>query len=532
MQPANEQKDLLKGMVILTAAAIITKILSAVYRIPFQNMVGDVGFYIYQQVYPFYGLAVVLSTNGFPVIISKLYAEKNKNEARGMMVIAFLFLYVFGLAAFAAMYFGSDWLAIKMDDPRLAVLFRVISIIFLVLPITSLFRGYFQGKGDMLPTAVSQVAEQFIRVLFILFLAALFMREGYSLYVVGAGAAFASIAGGIAAGIILIFFLKKRGEIGVIPIGTKLGSICKKDIAEIVNALIFQGFAVCISGMLLIFIQLGDSINLYSQLVSSGIDEISAKQLKGIYDRGQPLVQLGTVIATSMSLSLVPLISSGKMKKNKILLMGHIQTALKVAIMIGAGGTAGLMCIIRPTNRMLFENDQGSSILAILWLLILFSSLSITISGILQGLGATVFPALVILVGFSIKCLLNLPLVFKWGTQGAAISSVAAMLFISIALSIKLKRIVWEELLPKGYIRTILFSVFIMSFCLLAYVHATDFFFANGRLFSSFQALSAVVIGGGIYLFIIIKSGIFKEQELAMLPFGNKLIALLPHQRR
>lgn len=91
-----------------------------------------------------------------------------------------------------------------------------------------------------------------------------------------------------------------------------------EEVLDIVKTLTFQGFAICITGMLLIFIQMADSINLYTLLVSSGIGEFEAKQLKGIYDRGQPLLQLGTVLATSMSLSLVPLISSEKMKKIKM----------------------------------------------------------------------------------------------------------------------------------------------------------------------------------------------------------------------
>ncbi len=72
---SDSSHKVLKGAVILTAAALLVKILSAIYRIPFQNMAGDTGFYIYQQVYPFYGIAVVLATYGFPVGISKLLIE-------------------------------------------------------------------------------------------------------------------------------------------------------------------------------------------------------------------------------------------------------------------------------------------------------------------------------------------------------------------------------------------------------------------------------------------------------------------------
>lgn len=140
-----------------------------------------------------------------------LLREKSRNEdefeATRLLFTSFFFLFIVGILAFSGMYFGADFFAGKMKDPHLAVLFRVISIIFIILPFNSVFRGYFQGNGDMLPTAVSQVGEQLIRVTTILVLAALFMHEGYSLYIVGGGAAFGSITGGIVSGVILATFL-------------------------------------------------------------------------------------------------------------------------------------------------------------------------------------------------------------------------------------------------------------------------------------------------------------------------------------
>ncbi|MGJ7923176.1 putative polysaccharide biosynthesis protein [Neobacillus sp. LXY-4] len=531
MGPRHEQKEVLKGVFILTIGAIITKILSAVYRIPFQNMVGDVGFYIYQQVYPFYGLALVLTTSGFPVIISKLYAEKKGNAAKRLLVISFFFLFTVGLLAFIGMYVGSDWLAEKMNDPNLAILFRAISVIFLILPFTSVLRGYFQGEGDMLPTAVSQVAEQFVRVLTILGLSALFMSKGYSLYLVGGGAAFGSVTGGIVAGLLLAFFYRRRKASAKLSIDKIILSISVKEVFEVVKTLTFQGFAICIAGMLLIFIQLADSINLYTLLVSSGMDSLAAKQLKGIYDRGQPLIQLGTILATSMSLSLVPLISSEKMKKNKASLIDNIQTALKISIMVGVGGAVGLLFIIEPTNIMLFENSQGSNVLAIISLLIFFSSVIITISSILQGLGISILPAAIILAGFLIKLIFNIPLVLEFGTLGAALASVVSMLIILVLLSVKLKRTVKQRLLPQGFIITISLATMGMGSSLLAYLKITEILFSGSRLFAAFQSLTAVIIGGFVYLLIVLRSGVFTEKELSLLPFGSKLMALLPKNR-
>ena len=107
MKVHNQEKNILKGTLILTFAALLIKILSAFYRIPFQNIVGDIGFYIYQQVYPFYGIAIALSTYGFPVVISKLYTEEmakeeqRKREAITSSIRGFLISFWFSLFCLA-----------------------------------------------------------------------------------------------------------------------------------------------------------------------------------------------------------------------------------------------------------------------------------------------------------------------------------------------------------------------------------------------------------------------------------------------
>ena len=68
-------KGMMQGAIALSIAAFIAKILSAVYRVPFQNMVGNTGFYVYQQVYPIYGIGMTFALTGFPVFVSNVVAE-------------------------------------------------------------------------------------------------------------------------------------------------------------------------------------------------------------------------------------------------------------------------------------------------------------------------------------------------------------------------------------------------------------------------------------------------------------------------
>lgn len=531
MKPVTDSKDLVKGAMILTLAALVTKILSAIYRVPFQNIVGDIGFYIYQQVYPFYGIVMVLSTYGFPVVISKLYTEQqargNSGRADRMLAISFLFLGLIGLLLFSFFYFGSDWIAEKIGDSGLSLLFKVVSVPFLIFPITSVYRGYFQGKGNMVPTAVSQVSEQLIRVATILILSALFIQQGYSLYVAGAGAVFGSVTGGLISAVVLSYFYLKNRTVH--PFKHFQAKALLADSAWVIKALVVQGFAISISGMLLILFQLADSLNMYTSLLEMGLAGDDAKSAKGIFDRGQPLIQLGTVVATSMSLSLVPAISGEKSRNRTDVILQKIRLALQTSLLFGAGAAAGLFSIIVPVNIMLFENAEGSNILGVLSLMILLGSVILTITSILQGLNKTIFPAVVIVAGFGVKYGLNIIFIPKTGAMGAAYATLLAMLIILVILVARLRAVMGKPVLSLAFVAKILFSAAIMGIFLYFYLQITDFlyrFVEPDRLAAIFQGLSAVLLGALVYFIVLIKTKALNEEELLTLPFGSRLVQL------
>jgi O-antigen/teichoic acid export membrane protein len=528
MKPVLKGDELFRGALILTAAALVTKILSALYRIPFQNIVGDVGFYIYQQVYPFYGMMLVLSTTGFPVIISKLYSDElkkgNQEKASRLLSISLFFLSLLGLALFAAFLFGSEVIAAWMGDPELSRLFRVMAFPFLILPFTAVFRGYFQGRGNMIPTAYSQVGEQLVRVTTILVLSFLIVKGGYSLYVAGSAAVFGSVTGGLIGLWILGFFFLRQTGSGLVT-GFKWSELAG-EAPPVFKALAFQGFAVSISGMVLILMQLADSLNLYNQLLYI-MEAAEAKNAKGIFDRGQPLIQLGAVAATSIALSLVPAIS-GENRKEYVI--QNVRIALQMSLLIGAGASAGLFSIIEPTNVMLFKNADGSTVLAVLSLVILPATVLITLVGVLHGLNTLFFPAVLILAGFTLKYGLNLHLVPSYGTMGAAAASLISLFAMMLVLIWKLRKVVQQRILSIQFIVKVLFAAGAMGAFLHFYLALTDFlgfYLLHLRLVSAFQAVSAVFLGAGLYLVIVIRTKALGEAELLMLPFGSRLLFLL-----
>ncbi|PLT30850.1 putative polysaccharide biosynthesis protein [Peribacillus deserti] len=521
-KPEDLSSTIFKGAAVLTAAAILTKILSAFYRIPYQNIAGDLGFYIYQQVYPFYGISVILSTYGFPVVISKLIAEhsREKEEKHIIAAISFMILAFIGLVLFLGIFLGSDWIAAGMGDQNLAPLLRVSSFAFLFMPVISVIRGFFQGNNEMLPTAVSQIAEQSIRVLFIIGVTYLLLKQGNSLYTAGAGAVLGSVIGALASVLTLITFLwtgKYKFE---------LTTFSYRRVKEIAGALFIQGTAFCISSLLLTLTQLIDSFTLYSLLLDTGLEERAAKELKGIFDRGQPLLQLGSIAATSLSLAIVPLLSSSRAKNDSRYLTRKVKLALAVTITTGAAATLGLISIITPVNIMLFTDDSGSDTLAVLAITILFSSLITISSAILQSIGVLWPTMLFILTGIGIKFLLNLWMIPILSIKGAAISTAAAYVFICAAHFSLLHKKLKGSLIDTGHIRIWLTAAVCMAAVLCVHTWIFSLIGADsrqGRMFSSIQALTGVLAGAFVYMKLILGSGMFAPEELSLLPFGSRL---------
>ncbi|MDQ0187973.1 oligosaccharide flippase family protein [Cytobacillus kochii] len=514
----------MKGAVILTAAGIIVKLLSAVYRIPFQNIVGDIGFYIYQQVYPFYGIFLVLATTGFPVVISKLYIEqrtRNGEEGgRQLLKVAGLLLSMIAIICCLTMYFSADALAYYMNDPQLADSLRIVAISFLILPLVSVLRGFFQGKGNMMPTAVSQVSEQLLRVLFILLYAYILTKMGASIYSVSGGVYYGVILASLAAFAILLFYFIKEMKSAPRIRQKHMGV---SSYFQLSKEIIVQSFAICVSSLLLIFIQLADALNLYALLTTSGFSEIEAKTLKGVYDRGQPLIQLGSIVATSMSLSLVPILTYVKIQQPQ-LLNEKIQLVIRVSLLFGVGASVGLWAIVSQTNVMLFENDKGSAVLGLMSIVILLSSLVITLAAVHQGLGNSFFPAWTILIGVGIKYFLNTSFVPHYGIYGAVYATYIALALMVIALLFRLK---WNQSVKLVSVRellTILNSAILMTIFLNLYLSVTALSFMSGRVLATFQSLTGAALGAILYLFLTIRSNIFTEAELRQLPFGEKLL--------
>jgi len=148
---------------ILTAAAVAVKLLGMLFKIPLQNILGAVGMSYFNSAYSIFTPIYALSVSGLPVAVSKLVSEQsargNYRQVRKIRRVSLALFLVFGLGGTVALFFGAGFFSGIIGNPGAALSVAVIAPSILFCCVVSSYRGYYQGLGNMTPTAVSQVAE-------------------------------------------------------------------------------------------------------------------------------------------------------------------------------------------------------------------------------------------------------------------------------------------------------------------------------------------------------------------------------------
>lgn len=177
---------LLKGGMVLGIGAIVTKVIGAIYRVPLTNFLGAEGIGIYQMVFPFYSMLLTISSQGLPSAVSKLIAEgKNHKKVVYKSIIAFGSL---GFVGSLVMFLFAKEIAMIQGNPLAEAPYRAIAPSVCLVSVLSVFRGYFQGQSKMAPTAISQIIEQSVKLIFGLLLIQVFKNSRFG------GAFFACLA--------------------------------------------------------------------------------------------------------------------------------------------------------------------------------------------------------------------------------------------------------------------------------------------------------------------------------------------------
>lgn len=512
---------LISGALILTMAGIISKVLSAMYRIPLQNLTGDLGFYTYQQIYPIIATVMILSLYGFPLAVSRLTATQ-LDEGRTLsyreyffplFAILFLINGVFALSLFLLAPTLAQW----MHDDYLTTALQLSALLFLLVPFISLFRGVFQAELQMKQTAYSQIIEQLIRVTIIIVSASFIFKGSIEVRAIAEWGVISSIAGMSVAMIMLATVFVRRYPINLDAKTTYKRTNWRLYVIPIVTF----GMLATLNHLTLIFIQFIDVLTLVPALIEAGLSPIEAMEEKGVFDRGIPLIQFGAVLGSSFALAFIPSIRQQSDVEQK----RSIQDAISVSVYIAAGATIGLITIYDDVNRLLFTNNLGTSVLQILALSILLLSLSITGSAILQAYGHIRWTVLALMSSLIIKVLLNYILIPKLGTHGSALATIASLFCLTSLTIAGMYRHVrfspWQQL------RLLPFAG--ASSAMVIYIIIVKLLVQSDQLsrFGLLLFLMFLVTSGAfLYLLILLRYRALDERQLKAFPLSGTWLSI------
>jgi O-antigen/teichoic acid export membrane protein len=515
-------KQVFQGALLLTLVGLFSKVLSAFYRVPLQNMTGDEGIYIYQQIYPFIMIAIMLALYGYPAAISKVTSEKiaDTEDKIFLYVPIFILLFMINGLLFLLLYFGAGPIAKIMGDKNLTELIQTTAYLYLLIPFTAFLRGGFQSMNEMRPTAVSQSVEQVIRVGFILLLTYLFVEQGKNLYEVGYGTAIATILAIIGSLLsLLLFALYFRKKI--------ILSFKMVSVKRMATAIFTSGMIVALNYMILIFFQMVDNLTMIPGLMQSGLTLEEAKIEKGIFDRAQPLVQLGMVFGSSLSLALIPSIHHLRKSARQVANILAIQRVLKFTLVFSLAATIGLILIMPSLNIALFKTNAGTEALSIYVLMTAIMSITLTLSTLLQGFEVIKAQVWIIGITLGLKWILNMFFLPIWGILGGAISTVCSGLFLAIAFSFMLKQHIHVQYRKVIQCKPLFFGLIGMALCVISIKFVQENFFSlHSRLDHFLLSIVCSIVGALIFFLIFIKGNGFTKEELADFPFGATIIRL------
>ncbi len=521
---------LMKGATILVIAGIVSKIFGAIFRIPLTNMIGAEGQAYYSASYAVYNLLFVIATAGFPVAISRMVssriAERDFINAHKSYKLAMKVSWALGIASFIIMYFGAGAIAGFYKNPGSAASMKAISVALLFTPLVASMRGYYQGRQNMIPTGITEVIEQMIRVASGLTLAYMFYKT--SLVKAAAGATFGASAGIMAAFLaMMIIYARDKNE------RKKLleDSVAREEndsdrLKELLGFLI----PVTIGSAVMPIMFNIDAGMIPRRLLATGWDRVMADKLYGLMGGFcDPIINLPNIFIDAICISLMPAVTTAFTLKNKKDLDDNIKTGLKTMMIITYPCAIGLIVLAKPILTMLYYKKYDEAVMAVPALQILAVSIITlaimrTFSTSLQGIGKMMLPVWNLLIGAGVKAvvsyiLLGIPAV---NINGAAFGSVLAYVTAGILNYRALKKYADVSLdLKSIFIRPLIAALIMGAAAIVSYKLLFMITSSN-----SISTLIAILIAAAVYFVTAFLTGAVTKDEIELIPKGDLIYRL------
>ena len=533
-----KKQNYLHGAAIMAGTTIIVKIVAFLYKLPLGSMriLGDEGFAHFTVAYNIYGFILTLATAGFPVALSRMIsvADARGRDAQVQRIfhVALGVLVAIG-GFFTLLMLSLNWgLAAMMGDREAALSIAVLAPAVVIVCATSAYRGYCQGRGNMIPTAFGQVIEELGKLLVGLTLAYYLASRHRGLDRASAGAIFGVTAGALGALVYMALYKRKY-----YPDRTFGAQDVPDSRTGIVREFLRIGIPIAVGASVLSLINLLDNALCLNRLQSAaGFAPQAAHTLYGVYGKAQTLYNLPSYFITPLTLSVVPAIATALTKQRGAEASEVAESSLRIAALVTMPMGVGLFVLAAPVFRVIYwgSNPAGPVLLRLLGVAAFFVCMNMMCNAILQAAGRERLPIISILVGGAVKIGVNWVLVGnpRINITGAPIGSICCFGVICALDYIFLCRALPERPRLRRILGAPALSCAVMGAAAWAvYGFMTRALGRPGvpldRLPMALSMLVAIAAAVAVYAVMIVLTGAVTQEDMALIPHGEKLGKLM-----
>ncbi|HOJ10561.1 MAG TPA: stage V sporulation protein B [Clostridiales bacterium] len=429
---AKRKKSFVSSAIILMIAGLVVRLFGFVYRVYLSNLIGSEGIGLFQLISPVYSLIILTLTSGISIAVSRLVAHEaarghNVNIRRitlsGLMVVV-----AAGIVVSLLILFNINFIVNSvLKDSR-----TYSSMIFLIpcIPViatASVLKGYFYGMQEVTPTALSQIAEQVMRISLVFFISKRFQGMGLEF---ACAMATAAIAIGEITNLLVLFIMYKPSIKKVTKNRSKKGLMRKRRIMWEISKI-----AVPVSSNRLItsLMSAVELILIPRRLLTGGMDYQTSIELYGkLTGMAMPLVFFPSIFTSSLSTTLVPAISEALSLKNLKTLNYRISKSIQMTFILGFLFTAIFMVYPNEISNSIFTKANVGELLYLLSFTCLFFYLQQTLLGILNGLGKEATILSNSIISYAIRIVFVYFLLPLYGIKSYIIAIIISSVFVCL----------------------------------------------------------------------------------------------------
>lgn len=519
--PSSTKQSFIQGTLILLAAGIINRMLGFIPRIALPRIIGAEGVGLYQLAYPFFLVLVTVITGGIPLAVAKLVAqaEGEGRPDRSRLVLRTGLALSFGLGLLFTVLgaVSASWISrFVLTDSRVYYTLVGMSPMIAIVSVSAVYRGYFQGKQNMIPSALSSVLESLLRIGFMLWFAWLLLPRGVDYAAAGAmlGVMVGEL-GGMAALLWQYHRVSARENAEAAPSVQEPGTAGKAQ-APLLRRLL--GIAVPVTGGRLVgsFSYLLESVITARSLALAGIAAAAATaQYGALQGMVIPLLLLPGALTSSLAVSLVPSLSEAAARRDYATIHKRMHQALRLALVTGAPFAVLMYILAVPLCSLLYGAAEVAPMLRIMAPFALFLYVQAPLQAALQSMDRPGRALVNTLIGALVKIALILMLASRpeYGINGAIIAIIVNSVLVTLLHAASVASLV--------KLRFRLLDLLKLAAAMVIMAAATRYLFEHFPFpFSGTAAfLLTCVAAMGIYFGLCLLTGLFSRRDLERMPF-------------